>query len=188
VKLTQEQQYMVLGLIVFILVGIGYYQFGLKPVWQHASELQATLTAKEKDLKDAKEIVAKYPEFKKRSASIQRELEWFQNRIPATLDRAKMLESISALQAHSGVQLVSFASQAVPVKKDKYTEVPVDIHFKSSFADLLVFIHEMGYAETLMTVGGVRFTYTPNGALDGLSIDGLMTVKGAMANAGEGTK
>ncbi len=187
-KLTQEQQYMVMGLIVFILVGIGYYQFGLKPVWQHSSELQATLTAKEKDLKDAKEIVAKYPEFKKRSASIQRELEWFQNRIPTTLDRAKMLESISALQARSGVQLVSFTSSALPVKKENYTEVPVEIRFKSSFANLLEFIREMGSAETLMTVGAIRFNSTPNGALDGLSIDGQMTVKGAMANAGAVTK
>jgi Tfp pilus assembly protein PilO len=155
-KLTQEQQYLIIGAVGVVLLGYLYFQFLLKPVWNEISSLKVTLSQKKKDLDDAKAIVAKYPEFKKRAATIQRELEWFQNRIPASLDRPKMLEAASFLQSRSQVSLVDFRANKQPVTNDRYTEVPVEVKFNSDYAGLLEFIHQMGFADTLMTVSEVH--------------------------------
>jgi len=186
-KMTQEQQYMILGVLFFAIVGALYFQFMLKPVYQQMTSLQSTLERKKKDLEDAKKIVAKYAEFKKRSSSIQRELEWFQNRIPASVDRIKMLDALSMLQSRSGVRLTDFRSDMPVVKKDKYTEFPVNVRFSSDYKQMLEFIHQMAYAETLLTVREIKLTRQKDaGAGMTSTLTGEMIVKGAMANATAG--
>ncbi len=185
-KITKEQQYLILGVVALLVVGGLYYQFMLKPVWANIDALRATLTQKEKDLQEAKTIVAKYAEFKKRSSSIQRELEWFQNRIPTSLDRVKMLDTLQVLQGRSGVKLTDFQANAQPVKKEKYTEFPVGVRFTGSFNQMLAFIQQMTFAETLLTVRDIRITRTTIGTDPKVSLTAEMTVKGAMANAQPG--
>lgn len=187
-KITQEQQYLVLGVVALLIVGGIYYQFMLKPVYEQMTSLQATLEKNKKDLEDAKAIVAKYSEFKKRSSSIQRELEWFQNRIPVSVDRIKMLDALSVLQSRSGVRLTDFRSDATPVKKEKYTEFPVTVRFSANYKQMLEFIHQMAFTETLLTVRDIKISRQRDSGADVLStIVGEMVVKGAMSNASGGT-
>lgn len=186
-KMTKEQQYAVLAVVLLLIVGAIYYQFLLKPVYANIAQLTTTLQQKEKDLQDAKAIVAKYAEFKKRSASIQRELEWFQNRIPASIDRVKMLDALSEMQSRSGLRLTDFRSDAQPVKKDKYTEVPVTVRFISDYRQLLEFIHQMAFTDTLLTVRGISLNRRNEASSPSdPTLTGEMTVKGAMANAAAG--
>jgi Tfp pilus assembly protein PilO len=186
-KLTQEQQYMIIGVVAFLIVGAVYFQFMLKPVYAQIGALQETLTQKKKDLEDAKAIVAKYAEFKKRASSIQRELEWFQNRIPASVDRVKMLDALSVLQGRSGVRLTDFSSASQPVKKEKYTEYPVSVKYVSDYKQMLEFIRQMAFTDMLLTVRELRITrlpfstYGPN-----VTLRAEMSVKGVMSNVSEG--
>src|SRR3970282_2723470 len=107
-KITPLQQYLILGVIAFLGIGFLFYQFMLKPINAQIRTLQDTRDQKKKDLEEAKRIDAKYVEFKKRADSIQRELEWIQNRIPKAIDRTKLLETASFLQNRSGVLFTSF--------------------------------------------------------------------------------
>ncbi len=185
-KLTQEQQYMIIGAVAVVLLGFLYYQFLLKPVWSEISSLKVTLAQKKKDLEDAKAIVAKYPEFKKRAATIQRELEWFQNRIPTSLDRPKMLEAASFLQSRSGVSMVDFRANKQPVTKEKYTEVPVEVRFNSDYQGLLEFIHQMGFADTLMTVTEFHvtpYTYSSQTGVPSMTTNCRIMMSGIQAKA-----
>jgi Tfp pilus assembly protein PilO len=188
-KLTQEQQYLIIGAVAVALLGFLYYQFLLKPVWNEISSLRVTLGQKKKDLEDAKAIVAKYPEFKKRAATIQRELEWFQNRIPNSLDRPKMLEAASFLQSRSGVSLVDFRSNKQPVTKEKFTEVPVDVRFNSDYQGMLEFIHQMGFADTLMTLSDVHvgpYTYNSETGVPSMTTNVRVLLSGIQAKTAAG--
>jgi len=186
-KLTQEQQYLIIGVVAFLIVGAVYYQFLLKPVYAQIASLDATLSQKKKDLEEAKAIVAKYAEFKKRASSIQRELEWFQNRIPASVDRVKMLDTVSVLQSRSGVHLTDFLANQQPVKKEKYTEFPVSVKVVANYKQLLEFIHQMAYTDTLLTVRELRLTRLTPITVDGSTLRADMVVKGAMSNDAGGT-
>lgn len=157
-KITPMQQYIILGVIAFLGISFLYYQFLLKPVNNEIVSLQSTLEQKKKDLDDAKHIVAKYVEFKKRADSIQRELEWVQNRIPKTIDKAKMVENISFLQTRSGVSLTSFKFQANPVAKDVYTEVPADVRFTSDYKGLINFLYQMSLSNLFMIARDLKIT------------------------------
>jgi Tfp pilus assembly protein PilO len=181
-KLTQEQQYLVIGVVAFLIVGALYYQFLLKPVYSRITTLESTLSQKKKDLEDAKAIVAKYAEFKKRASSIQRELEWFQNRIPASVDRIKMLDTVAVLQSRSGIHLTDFQANQQPVKKEKYTEFPVSVKVTADYKQILEFIHQMAFTDTLLTVRELRLIRMKEYSSNGYTLNGSMVVKGAMSN------
>jgi Tfp pilus assembly protein PilO len=181
-KITPLQQYIILG--IFSLLGIVflYYQFLLKPVNNKISVLQTTLDGKKKDLEEAKMIVAKYVEFKKREDSIQRELEWIQNRIPKTIERTKLIEAISFLENRSGVVLTSFAINP-PVAKDTYTEIPINIQLHSDFKGLINFLFQICTSNLLMTARGLNVVpYVPtNTDNPNLSLSAQIVVSGVQA-------
>ncbi len=181
-KITPLQQYIILGIFAFLGVVFLYYQFLLKPVNNKISNLRTTLDGKKKDLEEAKMIVAKYVEFKKREDSIQRELEWIQNRIPKTLERTKLVEAISFLESRSGVMLTSFTINS-PSSKDTYTEIPINIQLHSDFKGLISFLYQLSVSNLLMTARGLKVTpYMPtNTDNPNLSLAAQIVVSGVQA-------
>src|SRR5579859_3818959 len=97
-KITPLQQYIILGVVAFLGIAFLYYQFMLKPVITQIATLQTTLDDERKKLEEAKKIAATYDQFKKNADSVQRELEWYQNRIPKTVEKTKFMDAINVLQ------------------------------------------------------------------------------------------
>jgi Tfp pilus assembly protein PilO len=156
-KLTPLQQYIILGVVAFLGLTFLYYQFLLKPVNAQITSLQDTLKQKKDKLEEAKKKVANYVEFKKQADSIQRELEWYQNRIPKTVDKEKLLEAISFAQSRSGVVLTNFQFQTLKTSKD-YSELPANIRFSSNFSGLIDFLYQTSTSNLLMTVKNLSIT------------------------------
>ncbi len=181
-KITPLQQYIILGIFAFFGLAFLYYQFLLKPINNKISVLQTKLDGEKKDLEEAKMIVAKYVEFKKREDSIQRELEWIQNRIPKSIERTKLIEAISFLQSRSNVMLTSFTINP-PSSKDSYTEIPINIQFHSDFKGLINFLYQISTSNLLMTAHGLKVTpYTPTTSDDPtLSLSTQIIVSGVQA-------
>lgn len=182
-KITPLQQYTILGVVAFLGIGFLFYQFLLKPINSEIKTLQATRDQKKKDLEEAKRIVAKYVEFKKRADSIQRELEWIQNRIPKTIDRAKLLEAASFLQNRSGVFFTTFqfltgTSQS---KDASYSEVSMNVRFSSDFKGLLNFLYQVSVSNLFMTIRDL--TIAPNFDLDhpSVTLSASMVLSGIQA-------
>jgi len=155
-KLTKVQQYLIGAVVVILVVIVGYYQFILKPLNADIAFLQSDLKEKQDKLDSAKQMVAKYDEFKKRSAATLRELEWAQSRMPLQLDRSKFIEVISTLQARTGVALTSFKFQTAATSKDSFTEVPASVVFSSNFTQLLNFLYEVTLSKNLMVMHDLR--------------------------------
>ncbi len=163
-KITPVQQYIILGIFGFIVLSFLFYQFALKPINREISSLEGKRDQEKKDLEEAKKIVAKYVEFKKRADSIQRELEWIQNRIPKSIDKSKMVEVVNSIQNRSGVYLTDFRFSNVSssaVKDVSYTEIPVNIKFNSDYSGLLKFIYQISLSNLVMTAHDVVVTAIP---------------------------
>ncbi len=176
-KITPLQQYLILGALAFLGIVFLFYQFLLKPINAKIDTLQSTLNQKKQDLEAAKAMVAKYVEFKKEADSIQRELEWYQNRIPQTIDKTKFLEAISFAQSRSGIVLTSLTFQSPTTPKD-YTEVPASIRLNSDFGGLVNFLYQTSTSNLFMTVRDL--TVTPAFAADhpNFTIQAQMVVSG----------
>ncbi len=181
-KITPLQQYIILGVFAFLGLVFLYYQFLLKPINNKIVAAQTELDGKKKDLEEAKMIVAKYVEFKKREDSIQRELEWIQNRIPKTIEKTKLVEAITFLQSRSGVLLTSFTITP-PASKDTYTEIPINIQLRSDFKGLMNFLYQLSTSNLLMTARGLRvLPYAPTSTDDPkLSLSAQIIVSGVQA-------
>jgi Tfp pilus assembly protein PilO len=181
-KITPMQQYIFLGVALFLGIVFLYYQFLLKPINTKIVTLQATLDQKKKDLEEAKRIAEKFVEFKKRADSVQRELEWIQNRIPKTIEKAKLLEEINYVQGRSGVILTNFTFAAAPISTDICTEIPTSITFKSDFKGLINFLFQVSKSDLFMTVHDIAITSAP---LDPnnpkITLNAQMTLSGIQA-------
>ena len=149
-KLTAIQQYAILGLILVCGLVFGYYQFLLKPKMAEIDKLRATLEEKKKDLEEAKKIVARYVEFKKRADTVQRELEWIQSRIPKSIEKTKLVEAVGLIQNRSGVSLTSFTFGGAGVAKDNYVEIPLTLRISTNFDGLLHFLKEVCLSSNFM--------------------------------------
>jgi Tfp pilus assembly protein PilO len=155
-KMTKIQQYMILAVVVILSLIFAYYEFVLKPLNADIAFLQSDLKDKQAKLDAAKQMLAKYDEFKKKSAAILRELEWAQGRMPIQLDKSKFIEGVSTLQARTGVSLTNFKFQTVPISKDSYSEVPVDIKFNANFDQLINFLYQVSFSKNLMIVHDLK--------------------------------
>ena len=157
-KITPLQQYIILGVLGFLVLSFLFYQFALKPINKEITALETKRDQEKKDLEEAKKIVAKYVEFKKRADSVQRELEWIQNRIPKTIDKSKLFEAVSYLQNRSGVYITSFQVQPSGAPKDAYTEIPTNIKFNTNYEGLLNFLSQVSISNLIMTVRDLSVT------------------------------
>jgi Tfp pilus assembly protein PilO len=155
-KISKIQQYMIVAVVAILVLIFGFYQFILKPLNVEIVSLQSDLADKQKKLDDAKQMLMKYDEFKKRSAAVLRELEWAQSRMPIQLDRSKFIESASAIQTRSGISLTSFNFQGSPIPNDSYVEIPADIKFNASFDQLIKFLYEISVSKSLMIVHDLK--------------------------------
>lgn len=151
-KLTQPQQIMFLGFLLLGGLVFAFIQFPLKQKNAEIVRLRATLEEKRKDLEEAKKIVAKYAEFKKRADSVQRELEWIQNRLPKAIEKTRMLEAVGFVQNRSGVYLTNVTFIGKPNTKDTYLEVPVKVAFSTNFQGLLNFLYQVSNSALFMTM------------------------------------
>ncbi|SRR5579871_2184061 len=180
-KLTPLQQYMILGVVAFLGIAFLYYQFLLKPVNAQIESLQATLKQKKDKLEEAKKKVANYVEFKKQADSIQRELEWYQNRIPKTVERTKLLEAVSLAQGRSGVILTSFIFPQTPQVSKDYSELPASVRFNSDFTGLINFLYQTNESNLVMTVRDLVVTPITVADHPNFSIQTQLTISGIQA-------
>ncbi|HVZ79613.1 MAG TPA: type 4a pilus biogenesis protein PilO [bacterium] len=181
-KLTPIQQYLILGVILVCGLVFAYYQFLLKPKMAEIEKLRSTLEEKKKDLEDAKKIVAKYAEFKKRADTVQRELEWVQNRIPKTIDKSKLVEAIGLIQNRSGVYLTNFNMNTGPSSRDVFVELPAIVRISTNFDGLLRFLKEISLNSGFLMIAK-DLSVTPLGSTDDpkITISAQMTVCGVQA-------
>lgn len=177
-KMTPLQQYLVIGALALGAILFGYYQYLWKPVTTEIATLKATRDQKKKDLEEAKRIVAKYAEFKKQAATVQRELEWFEGRIPKKLELPQFVEALNLLQQRSRVAFTQM-NFAAPKASDRYVELPVDVRFVTDYQGLLTFLYRMSLAEIYMV--GKGLSISANGTDQERPIMVTLGIKGVMA-------
>ena len=181
-KITPLQQYLILGFLGFAVISFLFYQFGLKPINKEIAALEVERDQRKRDLEEAKKIVLKYVEFKKRADSVQRELEWIQNRIPKTLDKTKMVEVINLLQNRSEIFLTSIQFAPPVASKDaSYTEVPVNLRFNSNYKGLSDFLYQVSVSNLFLTAHDLVVTPMTDPAHLNVTLTAQLTLSGIQA-------
>lgn len=177
-KITPLQQYLIMGVLILGGILFGFYQYLWKPVNVEIVTLTSTRDQKKKDLEEAKRIVARYAEFKKQAATVQRELEWYEVRIPKKLSMTQFVEALNTLQRRTGVVFTQMTFQAAKAGAS-YMELPADVRFATDYQGLLNFLYRLSVAESFLIANNLSIM--ANTADDERPINVTMTVKGVMA-------
>jgi Tfp pilus assembly protein PilO len=181
-KITPLQQYLILGVLAFLGLSYLYYQFLLKPLNKNIADLRVTLEEQQKELDNARKIAEKYEEFKKRADTVQRELEWFQSRIPKTIEQTTFVEKLNLIQNRSGIIYTKFEFRDVIDSKDgAYKELPVNMTFFSSYKGLLDFLYQIEISNLFMTVRELTIKTRAESSNPDSTIEAQMLVSGVQA-------
>ncbi len=180
-KLSPLYTAMIFGFLIIGGVVALYYQFLLKPVNARITQLSNDLSQKKEELDEAKKTMAKYVEFKKRSDSVERELEWIQNRIPKLIDKNQLLNSINFVQSRSGFTLTSFSMTGAVNARDSYTEVPASLKLTTNYAGFMSFLYQTSVSPLLMTVNGIVVTQSVDPNRPDLTLSVQLNLNGVQA-------
>lgn len=156
-KIPLVQQYMAFAALIVAVISVLYYFFALKPLNLQIVQLQGDLQTKTDKLKEVEAKIKNYAQFQKEADSVQRELEWYQNRIPKSIDKGKFMEALNGLLGRSGVVLTSFQSTTPQTLKD-YSELPAVIRFHTDFNGLTTFLYQTSLSSLIMTARDITVT------------------------------
>ena len=182
-KLTPLQQYIFLGVLVFMGFSYVYYQYIITPINIRIKADNDQKKGVEDKLKQAIATQKDYEKFKDNADSTQRELTLYQNRIPPTVENIKMMQTIYLLQSRSGVVLTSLQFQA-PQTVNDFVQLPAAIRFNSDFKGLLAFLYQTSITSPVMTVQNLSIS--PGTVVDhpSFTLQVQMIINGIQANLG----
>lgn len=156
IKLTKQQQQ---NLIAAVIVSAGliyaYVNYLFLPAIRQYKEKTAVLEQKSKELQDARNMVAKYPEFLKRASEISGRTEFINRRLPQDSNVSETIREITKYATESNINIINFEPGKETVKGE-YKEMEIRVSFLSTFSDLGDFLTKLGYIERLTTSSQLR--------------------------------
>lgn len=162
IKLTQKQQQnLILAILLIGGLGYSYWNYLLNPLIIQYNEKSKTLQAKRKDLKDARELVAKYDEFLKRAALINKKIDFIDKRLPSTMNVSDIVRELTDKAAMSNIKIITFRPQEKITVKENYKEMLIDVSMVSNFNNFGNFLTNIGYIEKILSPINPVITYVP---------------------------
>lgn len=155
IKLTkQQQQNLIAGVLIGAALIYVYAKFMFMPAMQQHKEKTAVLEQKSKELQDARNMVAKYPEFLKRASEISSRTEFINRRLPQDSNVSETIREITKRATESNINIMNF-EPGKETMKGEYKEMEIRVSFLSTYADLGDFLTRLGYIERLTTSGSL---------------------------------
>ncbi len=173
-KLTpKQQQTLIVAGLITIAVGYAYWNYIYSPLLKQAKEKAAILEQKQKELKDAKEMVMKYPEFLQKAADINKKFDFINKRLPKTISIGDTITEITKVGAENNIKMIDFVPTGSEKDKGDYKEYSISVSFLTNYIDLGNFLTGLGYIE--------RMTVPTNISIEGSSAGGAGQIRVLMA-------
>jgi|ERR1035437_2437605 Tfp pilus assembly protein PilO len=147
---TKQQQNLIAAGLITIAFGFAYVKFLFLPAMQQFKEKTTVLEQKNKELQDARNMVAKYPEFLKRASEISSRTEFINRRLPQDSNVSETIREITKRATESNINIINFEPGKETVKGE-YKEMEIKVTFRATFVDLGDFLTKLGYIERLTT-------------------------------------
>lgn len=156
-----KQRWMIGGLVLFALVGLGYYLHSM-----HADSISA-LSLEIEDMRQSAQkhqaIAARHDDLKARLAGLDESLKVAIALLPETREIPDLLTQISQLGSTAGLEFRLFKPE--PEKKaDFYAEVPVNLAILGRFHDLARFFDHLSKLSRIVNVTEIKISLAKGSA------------------------
>jgi type IV pilus assembly protein PilO len=155
--LEPKHRWMIGGLVLFALAGLGYFLHSMN------AESIAALSLEVEDMRQSAQkhqaIVARFDDLKPRLATLDETLKAAIALLPETREIPELLTQISQLGSTAGLEFRLFKPE--PEKKaDFYAEVPVNLAILGRFHDLARFFDHLSKLSRIVNVTDIKISLT----------------------------
>ena len=150
---------LILGLLVIVLVAVGYYFLLLGPLLGNLSESAETRDAKEVQLANLRSEVAELEAVQRNAPDIERQLLEYSKRIPTQPQIETLIVQVEEIADDAGVTQLSIqpGTPGPPPGGGDYSEVPITMSFEGTYEQLQFFLENARNLSRLMTVNRVTY-------------------------------
>lgn len=156
-----DRNILILGVLIIIVLIVGYYFLLLSPLWTQYNEAVQERSDKEAQLADLQQQVNELEEVRRNAATIERQLLELAKRIPTQPEIPTLVVQIEEIATASGVTQVSIVpgSPGPPPGGGDFSVVPITMSFEGTYDQLQDFLFRTRNLARLVTVNSV--TYEP---------------------------
>lgn len=152
----QQQQYLGVGAVLFVVLGAVYVKFFWLPISQKKAEATAAITAIEIKIMEAKQQSSQLERLQAEIASLNERAAEAEKRLPKTKSVPDILLAISSLAQKNRVIIQSFAPG--PQKSQEYfTELQYPLSVKGSYHNIGRFLAAVALEERIFNVVNINY-------------------------------
>lgn len=156
--------------VVALLLGGGFFQFGLSPYLEERSQLTENKQTLEQQLATERRIARNLPKYEEEVKALEVKLRLALQELPDRKQIDQLLASVSDLARKAGLEVSLFKPDSV-VPRDFYEEVPVLMSVEGTYHQVATFFDEVGRMDRIVNIRGIEMA------------ESRMTDKGAMLKA-----
>jgi type IV pilus assembly protein PilO len=150
---------LILGLLVVVLVAVGFYILLLNPLLGNLSASAETRDAKEAQLANLRSEVAELEAVQRNAPDIERQLLEYSKRIPTQPQIETLIIQVEEIADDAGVTQLSIqpGTPGPPPGGGDYSRVPITMSFEGTYEQLQFFLENARNLSRLMTVNRVTY-------------------------------
>lgn len=154
-----DRNILVLGLLVVLLLVVGYYFLFLGPLLDRLGERSEERSAKEAQLANLRQEVAELEAVRRNAPETERQLLELSKRVPTQPEIPTLVVQMEDVADAAGVTQLSIepGTPGPPPGGGDYSVVPVTMSFEGTYEQLVDFLRRTGQLARLVTVNGVTY-------------------------------
>ena len=154
-----DRNILVLGLLVVLLIVVGYYFLFLGPLLDRLGERSEERYAKEAQLANLRQEVSELEAIQRNAPETERQLLELSKRVPTQPEIPTLVVQIEDVADTAGVTQLAIqpGTPRPPPRGGDYSVVPVTMSFEGTYEQLVDFLRRTGQLARLVTVNGVTY-------------------------------
>ncbi len=148
------QRLAAVGAIVALVLGAFYFVV-IKGKDEQIVKLRADLAKIQKEVEDNRRYAQKLNMMKAKIKKLEVALKKASKQLPTEKQIPELLEQVSNIGTQSGLEFTKFKPRG-EVRKEYYSEVPVNLQITGRFHNLLVFFDEIAHMKRIVTLNNIK--------------------------------
>jgi type IV pilus assembly protein PilO len=154
VKLPMWQKCLILAGVMLVL-GLVWYLVFYVPNSDEISSLRTQLDRLQKQIQEQQKAKETKVSLEKQIKALEDELKVLSAKLPEEKEIPDLLSSVNEMGRLNGLEFVLF-KQGKPVRKDYYSEIPVEIQVKGGFHQILQFLSRVGGMDRIVHISKLK--------------------------------
>lgn len=140
---------------VMVVLGLAWYMLFYAPNNDEISSLRAQLDKLQKQIQEQQKAKEAKLNLEREIKALETELKVLSSKLPEEKEIPDLLSSVNEMGRLHGLEFVLF-KQGKPVRKEYYSEIPVEIQVRGGFHQILQFLSKVGAMDRIVHISKLK--------------------------------